>query len=308
MTQGPGQGHSAARSAGSARLGRLTRQVDRLRDGPLAQVLTIPEPYEPDNDAHLEDLAGQLLEHFRHHDDVDAYVVLVELTQVRLLQVAVGVTRRLALVIEPDDLVAAFMARLFTDVRKPRHSGPVRRFLALAYTMMHFDALNQLRLMRRSRERGIRYEERQALRRTPKDPARVAEARERTEGLARLGTLMLAVVSRCFHSLSLRDRRILICREIEGLSYDEIAVAMDLPRTQVGMVLKRARERLADRIDRALPEAPEAFPQLPAPIGQSRTQSQSQPQTDIRHGAGSKTRIAAIPALRTRNTSSEFVR
>jgi RNA polymerase sigma factor (sigma-70 family) len=262
-------------ASGLAEHRRLADQVEQLRDGPLASVLEIPEPYQPDNDAHLEQVAGQLLEHFRLHDDVESYVLLVELTQVRLLRVAIGVTRRLALRIDPEDLVAAFMARLFTDVRKPRPGGPVRRFLALAYTMMRFDALNQLRLMRRSRERGIRFEQHEAVRRKPLDPVMVADARERSVGLARVGMLLLTVVSQCFQQLRIRDRRILLCREIEGLCYDEIATTMDLPRTQVGMILKRARERLMDRMTAALPDTNATAP---------------------------------LPVVRTRHTSTEFIR
>ncbi len=232
--------------------------VERLRHGPLSPALNVPTPYDPRNDEHLECLAGQLLQQFRTHDDVEAFTALVELTQLRLFQVASGVARRLALVIEPEDLVASFMARLFTDVRKHKlqTQAPVRRFLALAYTMMRFDALNQLRLMRRARARAIRYEEREAPQRHTVDPAWSAEVRERSGPLPRLGTLMLAVVGRCFHGLKVRDRRILICRELESLSYDQIALVMELPRSQVGMVLKRARERLLLAIDRSIPAHP----------------------------------------------------
>ncbi len=242
----------ARRTSGASH--HLHRQVEALRTGPLAPALEIPEPFDPRDDGHLETLAGQLLHHFREHDDVDAYVALVELTQDRLQQVASGVVRRLALVLDPDDLVASFMARLFTDVRR-RQDARVRRFLSLAYTMMRFDALNQLRLARRARARGLRYGEREATWRRPADPADHASRRETEPGLARVGTLLLAVVSRCFHGLGLRDRRVLICREIEGMTYDEVAEALDLPRTQVGMILKRARERLMTRVDAAVPAA-----------------------------------------------------
>ena len=43
-----------------------------------------------------------------------------------------------------------------------------------------------------------------------------------------------------------------VAREIERLPYDRIADAMGLPRNQVGMVLKRARERLASSITTTL--------------------------------------------------------
>ena len=230
-------------------------QVETLRLGPLGAELQIPEPFDPGNDEHLEQIASQLLQRFRQHDDVEAFVALIELTQGRLLQIAEGVSRRLALVIIPDELVATFMSRLFTDVRKPYPGGPVRRFLKVAYTMMRFDALNQLRSLRRAQKRDTHFEQLESTRRQSLNPSQVAEVRESEIKLAHLATLLLALAGRCFHELKIRDRRILICREIEGLSYDEISAAMGLRRSQVGMILKRARIRLITRIDRALPES-----------------------------------------------------
>ena len=218
--------------------------------------------FDPTNDEHLEALACRLLSRFRDSDDVEAYILLVELCQDRLHQVALGITRRLGLMIDPDDLVATFMARLFTDARTPSGTAShkarqaVRHILSVAYTMMRYDALNQLRLMRRARERGHLFEESRCNERRPIDPSVAVSDREQHGALARLGTVFLVLVSRCFHSLGLRDRRILICRELEGLCYDEIAATLDLPRPQVGMILKRARGRLTDRVDRALDVRP----------------------------------------------------
>jgi len=256
-------------------------QVEKLRQSPLGAELQIPEPFEPGNDEHLEQVAGQLLQRFRLHDDVEAYVALVELTQGRLSQIAEGVARRLALMIIPDELVAGFMSRLFTDVRKPYPGGPVRRFLKVAYTMMRFDALNQLRSLRRAQKRDTHFEEFETLRRQPLNPSQVAEVREDGVKLAHLATLLLALVGRCFHDLKIRDRRILICREIEGLSYDEIAAAMDLPRSQVGMILKRARLRLATRIDRALPEPTSAGVPVDTSLNKAKPTKRSQRSTRL---------------------------
>ena len=72
-----------------------------------------------------------------------AFTLLVELTQPRMARIARAVTPQLAMALPPDDLVASFMARLFTDVR--RGQPLVRHFVALAHTSMRNDALNQLR-------------------------------------------------------------------------------------------------------------------------------------------------------------------
>lgn len=230
------------------------------------EAVVLPCPFDARDDAQLDLAAGLLLGRFRAGDDVEAYVLLVELCQARLRQLAAGITRRLAVMVDPDDLVAGFMARLFTDVRPAadelqdaqrapaRRSSdrPVQRFLSLAYAMMRYDCLNQLRLMRRASARDARFELTLSGSREAPDPLALMAAREQGQALARLGTLLLLVVSRCFHALGLRDRRVLICREVEGQSYDEVAATLDLPRAQVGMILKRARERLALRLERAL--------------------------------------------------------
>jgi RNA polymerase sigma factor (sigma-70 family) len=247
---------------------RFHRQLQSVG---LADIIVLPEGFDPADDQSVEQVAGQLLSHFRAVDDVQAYVMLVELTQRHLQRVARSITRRLALMIDADDLVATFMAQLFTDVRKGQPE--VRRFLSLAYTVMRYDALNQLRLAHRSRARCRSFGERSALARAPCDPSAALDGREQTAALKRLGTLFFSVVNQCFHALSLRDRRVLICREIEGMSYDELAAALQMPRTQVGMILKRARDRLAQAIERAMPghhEPPSSTASATASVAESR--------------------------------------
>ena len=200
-------------------------------------------------DEDLNALAGVLLQRFREQDDVEAYSFLIELVHRRLVLMAQGITRRQGLLIDADDLVAGFMARLFTDVR--REQPVVRQFLALAYTTMRYDALNQLRLHRRARIRGDAWEQMRAPSRAPIDPAWALECAERSVQARRMAALFLSVVDQCFHALPERDRRMLALREIDGLSYDELGVSMDIPRGQVGMVLKRARGRLARRVEQA---------------------------------------------------------
>jgi RNA polymerase sigma factor (sigma-70 family) len=221
--------------------------MQRLARHPLADLLPLTPPFDARDDAALEPVAGALLSRFREHDDSEAFVFLVELCHGRLVAMAGRLARGHAIMLDPDDLVAAFMARLFTDVRKgqPR----VRHFLALAYTMMRFEALNQIRSHRRSRKRCLAYGELHADQNAPADPAVLVDDQEQTEDLRRLGTVFLVVVNRCFHTLRERDRQVLTLREIEGRCYDDVAALLSVPRPQVGMILKRARERLARRID-----------------------------------------------------------
>src|SRR5262245_54719489 len=62
----------------------------------------LPEPFDPRQDEHLDLAAGLLLQRFRAEDDVDAYVLIVELSQLRLRQLAESISRRLAVMIDPD--------------------------------------------------------------------------------------------------------------------------------------------------------------------------------------------------------------
>jgi RNA polymerase sigma factor (sigma-70 family) len=221
--------------------------MQRLARHPIVDLLPIPVPFDSRNDDALEQVAGALLSRFREHDDSEAFTFLVELCHERLVRMARRTAWGHAVILDPEDLVASFMARLFTDVRKGQ--PPVRHFLGLAYTMMRFEALNQIRSHRRAHKRCLAYGELQADLHTPIDPAVLVDDLEQTEDLRRLGTMFLIVVNHSFHSLRERDRHVLTLREVDGLSYDEVAQLLCVPRPQVGMILKRARLRLARRID-----------------------------------------------------------
>lgn len=221
----------------------LVRRVGRLAQ---AQQVAVPDDYDPTDDRAVEAVAGDLLQVFRQHDDPAAFTLLFELCQRRLMASARAITRRLGMAIDPEDIVSTFMAKLFTDLR--RDQPRVRRFLGLAYTAMRNEALNQLRKLKRAESRHQVYDRWLRRHRLPPDPAGDVAAAEQHAILRRLGAMFLSVVSVCFHQLGERDRRVLLAREVDGLSYDAIAEQLGLPRPQVGMILKRARERLAKKI------------------------------------------------------------
>lgn len=226
--------------------------LKRLQTHRLGLVLRLPPPplRGPLSDDVLERVAADLLDHFRATDEQEAFVFLVELTQQRVLAIARRIVRAQSSFLDPEELVAAFMTNLFTDLRpnQPR----VKHLLGLAYTIMKFEALTQLRGQRRVRRRQERYSRLNRESALLGDPSDEVERREAMVGLRRQGTLLLSIVGRCFEGLSDRDRRVLSLREIEGLTYDDLALRMDVPRSQVGMVLKRARGRLARTIDETM--------------------------------------------------------
>ncbi len=229
----------------------LVRNIRRVCGQP---DLVLPEPFDPRDDRHVDLAACVLLHHFREHDSADAFTVLVQLSQMRTSAIARRITRQLGLAVDPDDLVATFFANLFVDLVKDQPL--VHRFLGFAHTAMRHEALNQLRQFRRAQARHIIWGQR--FLGGSADPSTVIAEREECELLERSGTTFLLVVNQCFHELSERDRRVLLAREADGLSYDDIAVRLDLPRNQVGMILKRARTRLAGRIDDSFARLTEA--------------------------------------------------
>ena len=220
----------------------LVRNIRRVCGRP---DMALPVPFDPRDDRHVDLAACDLLHHFREQDSADAFTVLVQISQVRTHAIARRLTRQLGLALDPDDLVAAFFARLFVDLRKDQPK--VLRFLGFAHTSMRNDALNQLRQYRRAQARHAIWGER--FLGDSADPATLIAEREESELLERSGTTFLIVVNQCFHELAERERRVLLAREVDKLSYDAIAEDLRLPRNQVGMILKRARGRLAERID-----------------------------------------------------------
>jgi len=134
----------------------------------------------------------------------------------------------------------------------------VRRFLGLAHTAMRNDARNQLRQHARSWRRMLSFQSSLA---EPPDPSRELDEREQHDACARLGLFLLALVAECFHALSVRDRQALLLRELDGMSYEQVAAGLGVPENQVGTIIKRARGRLARRLTAALDGAgPEGEP------------------------------------------------
>ncbi|GJM22114.1 MAG: hypothetical protein DHS20C15_20290 [Planctomycetota bacterium] len=235
--------------------GVLTEVLDHLAASPLATEFRLPEGRAREalnfsSEDDVEPLAGNLLQLFRVLDDGAAFELLVELTQAHLSRQAARICRQLAVILDPDDLVASLLARLFTDVR--RDQPVVHRFFGLSYRTMRFEALNQLRLERRARKRGETWESMKALQLRRSDPADLACDREESLAAGRLGVLVTALVVQALHCLSHQDRRVLWHRELEGLDYDQLAEAMQKPRKQIGMVLKRARDRLGSKLEASL--------------------------------------------------------
>lgn len=232
----------------------LLEEIARLPGEP---PVALPEGADLARDAHVDALACQLLQRFRERDDARAFELLVRLTQPKLTRLARRAVRELRPGVEAEDLVAGLFARLFTDLR--RDQPPVRSFLGLAHTVLRNESLNQLRRQRRAEARGRAWQELRAGECEP-DPIVLADDREQAEHAARLAALVAALAGARLAELPERDRRVLEARELDGQSYAELAVTFGLPRSQVGMVVLRARKRFAARLQESLAPRPAPVP------------------------------------------------
>lgn len=224
--------------------GSLRERLARIPGMDRVESLDGLRDFDATNDLHIDAAARYLLERFREHEDVDAFQLLFELVHDRLLEAGGRIARQLGHGADPEDLVSGFMARLFCDVGRRPHLE-VRRFLGLAHTSMRNDLLDQLRRDKRASARRQEYHE------TLDPPATPAVLLQRSEDalqVERAGKTLLQITSECFEQLEERDRQVLVAREILRLPYERVAGLLDLAPDQVGMIIRRARKHLLDRI------------------------------------------------------------
>ena len=215
------------------------------------QVLEDPHPRARTYAAFDDDVETQartLLRDFWITNETDLFARLYEITAPRLHEIARAIVRKIAVLLEPEDLVSAWLAKLFTDACRPPRE--IRSFFGLARTAMRHEALDALRHQERLSRRHLAYHA-SAPSEAP-DPSWTLGAREQGEALRDDAIVFLHVVGACVGRLGDRARTVLLAREVEGLSYDALASEFALPRGQVGMILKRARTSLLRRIECAL--------------------------------------------------------
>ena len=223
--------------------------AERLRLTPGSESVSCLRRFDPGNELHVDEAARHLLQRFREHDDVEAFKLLFELTHERLADSANRIVRRLSPAADADELASAFMERLFTDVRG-RPQEPVRHFLALAYTSMRNDVLDQLRQQKRAAANGRSI---YATQTQPSDPADELQRAEEDQIFDGFGREVLELTAECFAELDARDQQVLVAREIVQLPYERVAAMLNLAPDQVGMIIRRARVHLVRRITERLP-------------------------------------------------------
>lgn len=223
--------------------------AERLKRVPGSASVPSLARFDPRNELHVDEAARLLLDRFREQQDVEAFTLLFELTQERLVESAGRITRKLAPSQDPEELATSFMTRLFTDVGR-RPSEPVRHFLALAHTSMRNDVLDHLRQQKRAAANHRTWHATQV---QPADPADELQRRERDALLAGLGGEVLRLTAECFGELEPRDQQVLLAREVVRMPYERVASLLGLQPDQVGMIIRRARMHLVERLLERLP-------------------------------------------------------
>ncbi len=98
------------------------------------------------------------------------------------------------------------------------------------------------------------------------DPSRRVEVGERNDRLAADWALLVAIAAKSLEGLAPRSRVVLTLRDVEGLSYHEIANRLSVSRSYVGMMIRRGRNRLLEAMHRTLraSDEPPSHPLHPA--------------------------------------------
>ena len=189
---------------------------------------------------HVDQVARRLLARLWGENDGKAFELLVELTEPLLMKVALDITREIGLAYPPEELLGWYMGRVLVDLRRPPPDVP--HFLQAAERGMQTEAQRLLKKFRDGiplREGELRHP---ALALGADDaPARPGMARIQ----AAMGRRFLSMMTVCFHHLDLADRRILLARESDQLTYAQMAQALDIPPEDVLPRLMAARNRLA---------------------------------------------------------------
>ncbi|MHC5211294.1 MAG: RNA polymerase sigma factor [Planctomycetota bacterium] len=192
-----------------------------------AGALPANEPFDASRPPHVDRAARPLLQRFHAENDGVAFALLVEIAQPLLEGAAYQITRDLGLALDPRDLVAAHLGRLYVDLRRPPNIP--ESFVDHAITAMDADAHERVETL----------------------AAGVAESPSTagTQPAAeRLAAHFAAIVSAGFHALDEADRRVLLALEVDRLSYAEIAETFGIYQDEVAQRIVETRGRLAARI------------------------------------------------------------
>ena len=192
----------------------------------------------PCDGATLSEASGEdsprFLERLRNGDG-RAFEELVIAYQHRIFGVAV---RMLGSAAEAQDVAQEVFLRAHRALGGFRGDSKLSTWL---YTIASRLCLTRLG----AGERRLRHDGEERLARLADTQADPAQDAERSE--------LQAAIHRAIGELAEERRMVVVLRDIEGLSYEEIATALDLELGTVRSRLHRARQDLKDKLERFLP-------------------------------------------------------
>jgi len=246
----------------------LSREVERLAG---RDALPADGALDPGNPLHVDRAAAALLQRFFAHNDPAAFEALAAVAAPLLGRAARAITREAGLAVPAATLAARHMARLFVDLSPDaatRAGGA--HFLAAAEKSMQADASDLVRDFAQSPGAVLAAldgvadpVDAQALSRLATTSAAANLAGEAglsalaqaPEGPRPLGTRgsrasrhAQALFATAFHRLEPLQRRLLLARDVDGLSLAEVAEAVKVGNNAVASLLVAARTRLADEL------------------------------------------------------------
>jgi RNA polymerase sigma factor (sigma-70 family) len=191
-------------------------------------------------------MLADLLHEYRAEGQRETVGRLLDLLLPELPTLARRVVARTRPPVDAEDLIGEFTLCLLGQAGVGSGPAPVRSVLGWAHTIMRNNALSHIREIQRSRVR----EQIVATERRPvSDPAQEIERKELEERLVSPALAIVAAASQSLRQMPRDVRDLLRAREDRGLTYDQIADDMGIPRSQVGMRLKRARARFGRRVE-----------------------------------------------------------
>ncbi len=158
--------------------------------------------------------------------DREAFAAIYSRYQGPIARLAANITRRPN---EAPDLVQEIFTKIYFSLDRVRSDVPFRPWL---YRVAGNHCLDYLRKQKRQPRTDSLIPEYDDgwLASTGPDPARKSEARD--------------LVDKLFHGLRPRDRWLLVMKEIEGLSLDEMAAITGMAHSALKVALFRARKRM----------------------------------------------------------------
>jgi len=202
--------------------------------------------------------ATALMALYRDSRSSAAFDALYGLTRAGVLAWIQSLLRRARLTVDPAEVLQDTFVNVYRypTAFREEHAGSFRVWVRTI-------AGNLVRRASVARQRGAFHELPDGPL-EPEDrgqsPARSAQDGEEAETLRAAWVLFLMHYAAAFAQLGVRDQRALHLVEVEGRSYAEAGVLLQVGRSNMKMIVFRARHRLARRMRLGMTRAPHAQP------------------------------------------------